>query len=155
MKTSENGAPIQSGGGLKTVRERITQEFERARTVERRRYSHPGEIEPELFGRRKDDPQVEVVMETSKNLVPLAKQAAPLLDHIKATGMPHLRLHEGVACWNIGAAPAVENVDELFGAALTALGYQSEMQSLNLLRTCIAGEPKKPSVWNRDILRRK
>jgi len=57
-------------------------------------------------------------------------------------------------CWNIGDAPVVENVDELFDSALSALGYESAKQSFDLFRNRTLGEPKKPSVWNRDILRR-
>jgi hypothetical protein len=73
---------------------RIEAAFAKARTIERRRFGCPASTDPELYGRRKDDVVVEVITETPKKLVPLARQAAPLLDEIKATGVPHRRRHD-------------------------------------------------------------
>lgn len=118
MKTSENGAPIQSGRGIQSVREQIEKAFAPARTVERRRYQRPGEMDPKLVGRRKDDaprPQ-------------LAQLAQPILQQIRATGMsaaqPHRR--DQGQCWDVGEAPVVDNVNALFDAALEALGFKTQ-----------------------------
>jgi hypothetical protein len=66
----------------------------------------------------------------------LQEKAAPLLRDVRVPVMPHRR--KDGACWDIGDAPVVNNVNELFDAALTALGY----------------EPEKKSIWKRDISRR-
>lgn len=143
MKTSENGAPILSGSGLKTVQERIAQEFERVRTVERRRYVRPGELDSTLVGRRKDDqprPQ-------------LAQLAQPILQQIKATrisaSQPHHRNH-GAAMWDIGEAPEVSDAElpRLLSECEVALGFKKPQLDL---RTQISAQPEKKSIWQRDI----
>jgi hypothetical protein len=118
MKTSPHGAPIESGRGIQSVREQIEKAFAPIRTLDRRRYAHPGEIDAKVVGRRKDDPP----------RPQLAQLAEPILQKIKATGMsavqPHHRNHG--ACWDVGEAPVVDNVNDLFDAALAALGFRAQ-----------------------------
>src|SRR5882724_7491382 len=76
-KTSEHGAPIQSGRGIESVREQIEKAFAPIRTVERRRYAKPGELNPGLVGRRKNDPP----------RAQLAQLAQPILRQMNATAM--------------------------------------------------------------------
>jgi hypothetical protein len=146
MKTSESGAPIQSGRGLQQVKERVEKEFAKARTIERRRFGRPAPTDPALYGRRIDDKPVEVVVATPKKLVPLAKQAAPLLDEIKATGMPHRRNH-GAAMWDIGEAPEVSDQDlpKLLESCEETLGFKkSDELKLNM-------KTEAPSIWTRPL----
>jgi hypothetical protein len=122
VKTSDNGAPILSGNGLKTVRERIAQEFERARTVERRRYAHPGELDPAQFGRRKDDPPPK----PAKSRPALSLLAKPILeDAVKAAPLIYHRRPD-VVVHDLGDVSVVDDVPKLFDAALRALGYSPE-----------------------------
>jgi hypothetical protein len=124
----------------------IAAAFAPIRTIERRRYAKPGEINPESLGRRKDDKPVEVVPKTPKRLVPLAKQAAPLLDQIKATGMPHRR-HQG-PCWDIGDVPEVspEDVPKLLMACEIALGFAPPEDGLKCNKT-----DAETSNWTRPL----
>jgi len=78
---------------------------------------------PESDGLETASTPVLAVMPESRPLRPLADIAAPLLLEIRVP-MPHRRKDN--ACWDIGAAPVVDNVNELFDAALVALGYQTQ-----------------------------
>jgi hypothetical protein len=144
MKTSENGAPIQSGRGLQQVKEQVEKEFAKARTIERRRFGRPAPTDLALYGRRIDDKPVEVVVATPKKLVPLAKQVAPLLDEIKATGMPHRRRHD-VVCWDLGEEPVVTDVQKLLTACEIALGF-APPEDLRCNKT-----DAEPSIWTRPL----
>jgi hypothetical protein len=158
-------------------RARIEAAFAQARTVERRRFGRPTEINPALYGRRKDDklqvvdavvvrfkqmiaeaadPEVELVEPTpvTKPRPPLSQLAQPILAQCEATGMPHRRNYSA-ACWDIGSALVVDDVSELFDAALVALGYQPQKPPDEpSLKTCLSAEPGKPSVWKRNIFRK-
>jgi hypothetical protein len=136
MKLSENGAPILSGSGLKTVREHIAQEFERVRTIERRRKSCDG---VKNLGRRKSDPP----------RPQLSQLAQPILQQIKTTGMPHRRNHG--ACWEIEEF-IVEDVSQLLSECEEALGFKKPAPDVDSLRTCLKAE--RPSIWQKDIFRR-
>lgn len=118
MKISVNGASIQSGLGIQSVRDQIEKAFAPIRTVERRRYAKPGELDPKLVGRRKDDPP----------RPQLAQLAEPILQKIKATGMSAVQPHHrnNGTCWDVGEPPVVDNVNDLFDAALAALGFQTQ-----------------------------
>jgi hypothetical protein len=125
---------------------RIEAEFAKARTIERRLFGCPASTDPKLYGRRKGDVVVEVIMKTPKKLVPLAKQAAPLLDEIKATGMPHRRNHDA-ACWDIGDAPEVSETDlpKLLESCEEALGFKKPDElKLDIKR-------EEPSIWTRPL----
>lgn len=151
MKTSESGAPIQSGRGLQQVKEQVEKEFAKARTIERRCFGRPAPTDPALYGRRIDDKPVEVVVATPKKLVPLAKKAAPLLEQIRATGMPHRRNH-GTACWDIGDAPEVTDSElpKLLSDCEVALGLKKLESPVG---SCLEKEPEK-QTWTRGIFRR-
>jgi hypothetical protein len=145
MKTSQNGAPILTGHALQKIKEQVEKEFAKARTIERRRFGRPAPTDPELYGRRSDDIVIEVITKTPKKLVPLAKQAAPLLDAIKATGMPHRRLH-GAVCWDLGDAPEVSEAElpKLLKSCEEALGVNKpDSLSCNMQTDA--------SFWTRDI----
>jgi CTP:molybdopterin cytidylyltransferase MocA len=148
--TSPNGAPILTGHALQKIKEQVEKEFAKARNIERRRFGRPAPTDPALYGRRKDDVVVEVIAETPKKLVPLSKQAAPLLHQIKATGMPH-RCNNGIAMWDIGEAPEVSEADlpKLLESCEEALGFKKPVAE----RSCLVGEPEGPSIWKRDIFR--
>jgi hypothetical protein len=146
MKTSENGAPILSGIGLKTVQERIAKEFERVRTIERRRYAYPGEINPALYGRRKDDPAKPEGLRPAlsllaKPILEVAVKAALLLYHRR----PDVGVHD------LGDIPVVEDVSKLFDAALVALGFTSPKPLEPSARMRLSAESEKPSVWKRKL----
>jgi hypothetical protein len=149
-------------------RERLQAQIEAAflpiRTIERRRYRKPGEINPILYGRRKDDaPQVvDAVVLRFKQMItdamdpevelvepePLAKQAAPLLASI---GSPVFRKKD-VKCYEINEV-FQGDVMELFAEAEAALGFKKPEPDVDMLRTCIKAE--KPPIWKRDIFGRK
>ena len=78
---------------------------------------------PDSDGAQTGSIPVLAVMPESRPLRPLADIAAPLLLEIHVP-LPHRR--KDGACWDIGAAPVVDNVNELFEAALVALGYQTQ-----------------------------
>jgi hypothetical protein len=143
MKTSDNGAPILSGTGLKAVRERISQEFERSRTVERRRYAHPGEINTESLGRRKDDPRPK----PTKLRPALSSLAKPILeDAVKATPLVYHRRPD-VSVYDLGDAPEVSETDlpKLLESCEEALGFKKpDEQKLNL-------KTEEPSIWTRPL----
>jgi hypothetical protein len=124
---------------------RIESEFAKARTIERRRFGCPASTDPELYGRRKDDVVAQVATETPKKLVPLSKQVAPLLDQIKATGMPHLRRHD-VVCWDLGEEPVVTDVPKLLTACEIALGFAPPEDGLKCNKT-----DAEPSIWKRPV----
>jgi hypothetical protein len=151
MKTSPDGAPILTGHALQRIKEQVEKEFAKARTVERRRYAHPGVIDPRLGGRRKDD--------KPQGRPALSQLAQPILLQIQATGTsattPHRRRHDGAVMWDIGDAPVVEDVPKLFDAALMALGYQPENPPDEPSpRTCVSAEPEKKSIWKRGIFQK-
>jgi hypothetical protein len=123
----------------------IETEFAKARTIERRRFGCPASTDPKLYGRRKDDVVVEVITETPKKLVPLAKQAAPLFDEIKVTGMPHRRRHN-VVCWDLGEEPVVTDVPKLLAACEIALGFAPPEDGLKCNKT-----DAEPSIWTRPL----
>lgn len=154
MKTSENGAPILSGTGLKTVRERIAQEFERARHIERRRFGRPASTDLALYGRRKDDKPlvVDTVAERFKQMVadaahpevelvesePLEQQAAGLLAAIGGSEI----LRKKTACHEI--TDVFEgDINDLFAAAEASLGFRKpDVDGPNL---------SAQSIWTRQI----
>ena len=88
----------------------------------------------------------EKTMMEKPKVVPLSKQAAPLLDAIKATGMPHRRRHDA-ACWDLGDEPEVspEEVPKLFDACEIALGFAPPEDGLKLNKDA----PK--SLWTRPL----
>jgi hypothetical protein len=148
-------------------RERLQAQIEAAflpiRTIERRRYRKPGEINPTLCGRRKDDaPQVlDAVVLRFKQMItdatdpevelvepePLAQQAAPLLASI---GSPVVH-KKPVTCHEIDEV-FQGDIQKLFAEAEAALGFKKPEPDVDMLRTCIKAE--KPSIWKRDIFRR-
>ena len=142
MKTSENGAPIESGRGIQSVKEQIEKAFAPIRTIERRRYAKPGEINPALYGRRKDDKLlvVDAVVERFKQMIadaadpevelvaepePLAEQAAALLASID--GVPVFRKKD-VKCHEINEV-FQGDVQKLFAEAERALGFAPKSAS--------------------------
>lgn len=150
-------------------RERLQAQIEAAflpiRTIERRRYRKPGEINPTLYGRRKDDaPQVlDAVVLRFKQMItdatdpevelvepePLAQQAEPLLSSIGS--VPVFRKKD-VKCYEIKEV-FQGDVMELFAEAEAALGFKQAKPEVDMLRTCIRAE--KPPIWKRDIFGRK
>jgi hypothetical protein len=147
MKISPDGAPIESGRGIQSVREQIEKAFAPIRTVERRQYVHPGELDPALVGRRKDDPaKLErprpALSLLAKPILEVAVKAAPLLYHRR----PDVGVHD------LGDIPVVEDVPKLFDAALAALGFASPKPLEPSARTPSA-ESEKPSVWKRKLFR--
>jgi hypothetical protein len=77
---------------------------------------------PDLDGAETVPTKVLAVVPEPKPLRPLADIAAPLLLEIR---IPVPRRHKEGACWDIGAAPVVDNVNELFDATLAALGVST------------------------------
>lgn len=150
-------------------RERLQAQIEAAflpiRTIERRRYRKPGEINPTLYGRRKDDaPQIvdadvlrfkQMIVDATDPEVelvepqPLAKQAAPLLASI---GRVLVSRKKDIKCHEINEV-FQGDVMELFAEAEAALGFAQEKPELSL-RTCLSAEPEKESIWKRSIFRR-
>jgi hypothetical protein len=138
--------------------------FAQARTVERRRNAKPGEINPTLYGRRKDDaPQVvDAVVLRFKQMItdatdpevelaepePLAQQAAPLLASI---GRVPVFRKKDVKCHEINEV-FQGDVMELFAEAEAALGFKKPEPKIDMLKCNIKTE--RPSIWKRDIFRR-
>jgi hypothetical protein len=144
---------------------RIQQAFDAARTVERRerrRYARPGEINPALYGRRKDDkplvvdavvqrfkqmiadaadPEVELVVEPE----PLSKQAAGLL---AAIGGDAVARKKDVKCHEINET-YTGDINKLFEAAEASL-FESDADRLKLNMA----SPKQ-SLWTRPLRIRK
>jgi CTP:molybdopterin cytidylyltransferase MocA len=126
---------------------RIEAAFAEARTVERRRYAHPGEIDPESLGRRKDDPRPN----PPKLRPALSSLAKPILeDAVKAAPLIYQRRPD-VAVHDLGDAPEVSETDlpKLLESCEKALGFKKPVAE----RSCLMGELEEPSIWKRDIFR--
>jgi len=148
-------------------RERLQAQIEAAfapiRTVERRRYAKPSEINPTHYGRRKDDaPQVvDAVILQFKQMIadatdpevelvepePLAQQAAPLLASI---GSPVVH-KKTVTCHEIDEV-FQGDIQKLFAEAEAALGFKKPEPKIDMLKCNIKTE--RSSIWKRDIFRR-
>lgn len=144
---------------------RIEAAFAAARTVERRRFGRPTETDPAHYGRRKDDTPhvVDAVVERFKQMIadatdpeveivepePLSQQAAPLLASIGS--VPVFRKKD-VKCHEINEV-FQGDLQKLFAEAEAALGFKKPERKYDL-RTCKTAEPKKKSVWHRDIFQK-
>jgi hypothetical protein len=125
---------------------RIEAAFAQVRTIDRRRYQRPGEVDPALFGRRKDDPPPK----PAKSRPALSCLAKPILeDAVNAAPLVYHRRPD-VVVHDLGDEPVVEDVPRLFDAALRALGYQPENPPDV---PSVSAETEKPSIWKRDIFR--
>jgi hypothetical protein len=143
VSISPNGASIQTGRGIQSVRDQIEKAFAPLRTIERRRYAKPGELNPAIVGRRKDDPP----------RLQLAQLAQPILQQIKATGTSAVPNRKGgAAIWDIGEAPEVSDADlpKLLESCEIALGLK-KLEIPTRPQTCskdqaetqtLSGEPR-------------
>ena len=148
MKTSGNGAPILNGSGLKTVRARIEKRFAEARQ------SGPTQVCNQAAG-REVRLTTDLPMPIATKPQPSLKERAEILAKtVTTSGSIKYHRRNIAECWDIGAVPVVDNVNELFDEALRALGYPSVKPSVDLLRTCLSVEPEKESIWKRSIFRR-
>src|SRR5258708_4252466 len=107
MKTSPNGAPVMTGKGLQDVLAQVERRFAEARE---------SGMTP-LVPSRVESQRITI----EKRERTLMEKAAPLLEEIGATGMPHRR---DMYCWEIGDEIRIEDAPKLFEAALAALSYQ-------------------------------
>jgi CTP:molybdopterin cytidylyltransferase MocA len=126
---------------------RIEASFAEARTVERRRYVHPGEINPESLGRQKDDPRPN----PPKLRPALSSLAKPILDDaVKAAPLVYHRRPD-VSVYDLGDAPEVSDAElpKLLESCEEALGFKKPVAE----RSCLMGELEEPSIWKRDIFR--
>ena len=145
VSISPNCASIQSGRGIQSVRDQIEKAFASLRTIERRRYTKPGELNPAFVGRRKEDPP----------RPQLAQLAQPILRQIQTTGCAAQHRKNGIECWDLGDEPVVENVPKLFDAALMALGYQPEKPMDELSpKANISAAPEESSIWKRGLFKK-
>lgn len=148
MKISENGALILSGSGLKTVRQRIEKRFAEARQC------GPTQVCNRAAARELRS-TTDLPMPVATKPQPSLQQKAEILAKTVPTSGSITYHRRNIAeCWDIGAVPVVDNVNELFDEALRALGYPSVKPSMDLLRTCLSVEPEKESIWKRSIFRR-
>lgn len=125
---------------------RIEAAFAQVRTVDRRRYQRPGELDPTLVGMRKDDPPKPerfrpALSLLAKPILEVAVKAAPLLYHRR----PDVGVHD------LGDIPIVEDVPKLFDAALAALGFVSSKSLEPSVRMRVSAESEKPSDWKRKL----
>jgi len=129
---------------------RIEAAFAQVRTIDRRRYQRPGEVDPALFGRRNDDPPPK----PAKSRPALSCLAKPILeDAVKAAPLIYHRRPD-VVVHDLGDVPVVEDIPKLFDAALEALGFALPKPSEPSVGTHPSTEPVKQSIWNRDIFGR-
>jgi hypothetical protein len=116
--------------------------FARARSVERRRYQRPGELDLTLVGRRKDDPPPRpakfrpALSRLSKPILEDAVKAAPLVYHRR----PDVTVHD------LGDAPEVSDADlpKLLESCEEALGFAKSTEQAT----------EDESIWTRDIFKR-
>jgi hypothetical protein len=132
--------------------------FAPIRTVDRRSYAKPGEINTAFYGRRKDDKPlvVDAVVERFKQMIadaadpevelvaepePLAKQAAALLASID--GVPVFRKKD-VKCHEIKEV-FQGDIQKLFAEAESALGFKKPDELKLNVKT------EEPSIWTRPL----
>ncbi len=155
MKTNPDGAPLFTGRGLQQVKERVAQEFDKARNSGATSFVPAKPVQKPVMTTENCIAHPQVRLTTEPKLQPSLQQRAEILAKtVPTSGSIAYRRRNVAECWDIGDAPVVVNVNKLFDAALTALGYAPEKPPMDLLRTCLSAEPKRLSIWKRDIFRR-
>jgi hypothetical protein len=121
VKTSEKGAPVETGRGIQSVLSQIQIPFAPRRRIERRHYMKTdGGMKNR--GRRKDD------IKEPRPRPQLAQLAQPIILQIQATSasatQSHRRHDTGV--WDIGDAPEVSDgeIPKLLESCEEALGFK-------------------------------
>jgi hypothetical protein len=154
VNTYRDGVSLMTGKGVQKVKEHIALQFEKARNSGATSLV-PWKPKRELRTLMTEDADESCAAHTSmrlalipesKPLRPLAERVAPLLRQIHVPVSLHRRKNVGEG-WVVEIPK--EQAEELFEAALAALGYPSEKSCEPSLRTCLKAEPKKSSIWKR------
>jgi hypothetical protein len=123
---------------------RIEAAFAEARTVERRRYQRPGEVDATLVqGRRKTDPAPRperprpALSSLAKAILEDAVKVAPLVYHRRPD----------VSVYDLGDAPEVSDADlpKLLKSCEEALGFKKPDELKLDIKT------EEPSIWTRPL----